>query len=156
MPDGVLLEQRHHESHYKQHRYDPDIERSIIKLKQTPDGRYTPVEGRYPSYENEIHSTYIIRSPFDENYNFVLPPFNPNLYLSNVLQLPSKLTHNQLLSEKTHLIFQNHNFNYNRNQQIRDRLNHNFLHETEQPPRYAVSKNNLNNKLCSHYSYFCH
>lgn len=39
VPDGVLLEARHKESHYSSHRHDPGISDSIIKLVQHPDGR---------------------------------------------------------------------------------------------------------------------
>lgn len=114
IPDGVLLEQRHHESHFGSHRFDPDIERSIIRIKQTPDGRFTPVEGRYPVFENEIYSTYIIRPPY-HNYNLVLPPFAPN-FASQSIEIPTKLTHSKELSPK------NTNQNFHRN-----RLDHNSL-----------------------------
>lgn len=114
IPDGVLLEQRHHESHFGAYRLDPDIERNIIRIKQTPDGRYTPVEGRYPSFENEIYSTYIIRPPIVDNYNLILPPFAPN-FASQSVEIPSKLTHNKELSPKS-----NQNFH-------RNRLDHNSL-----------------------------
>lgn len=117
IPDGVLLEQRHHESHFGAHRFDPDIERNIIRIKQTPDGRYTPVEGHYPVFENEIYSTYIIRPPAVDaynKYNLVLPPFAPN-FATQSLEIPNKLTHNKELSPKNVQ-------NYHRN-----RLNHNLL-----------------------------
>ncbi|CAA9994147.1 unnamed protein product, partial [Nesidiocoris tenuis] len=39
IPDGILLQARYPDSHYKSHRSDPDIRKSIIKLVQKPDGR---------------------------------------------------------------------------------------------------------------------
>lgn len=100
VPDGVLLEQRYQESHYNEHRNDLDIQRSIIRLKQTPDGRFTPTEGRYPTFDNEVESTYVIRSPVVENYNYILPAFRPNFAGSPVIQIPSKLTNNKIFREK--------------------------------------------------------
>lgn len=39
VPDGVLLEMRHKESHHSSYRNDPAIAASILKLVQHPDGR---------------------------------------------------------------------------------------------------------------------
>lgn len=111
MPDGILLEQRHRESHHNEYRHDLDIEKSIVRLKQTPDGRYTPIEGRYPSFENEIESTYIIRPPITENYNFILPAFRPS-FGGSTFQIPSKQTHSKLFRDKNlsyHNLFNQHN-----------------------------------------------
>jgi len=101
VPDGVLLEQRYQESHYNEHRTDLDILRSIVRLKQTPDGRFTPVEGRFPTFDNEIESTYVIRSPVVDNYNVILPAFRPNFAGAPAIQIPSKLTNNKIFREKT-------------------------------------------------------
>lgn len=109
MPDGVLLEQRHHESHYQEHRHDPDIIRNIVRLKQTPDGRYTPSEGRYPSFENEIESTYLIRPPYDGYHNLVLPPYRPNP--GGSFQIPAKISYNKFLKEKN--LYQRNRLNHN-------------------------------------------
>lgn len=121
------MEQRHHESHYQEHRHDPDIARSIIRLKQTPDGRYTPSEGRYPSYENEIESTYLIRPPYEGNYNLVLPPFRPNPGTS--FQIPARLSYSKLFKDKP----------YQRN-----RLNHNSVY-----PDFQVHSQSLNTYIAS-------
>ncbi|KAL1131609.1 hypothetical protein AAG570_011223, partial [Ranatra chinensis] len=91
IPDGILLESRHRESHFKSHRNDPDIQASIVKLVQTPDGRYAPPEGRYP-FNNLVESTYLIRKPINTRGN-VIPPQHP---LTSPLRLPAtSIFHNE-------------------------------------------------------------
>lgn len=125
VPDGILLEQRHRESHHNEYRHDLDIEKSIVRLKQTPDGRYTPIEGRYPSFENEIESTYIIRPPITENYNFILPAYRPS-FGGSTFQIPSKQTHSKLFRDK--------NFSH------RNLLNqHNLVSDLQQPRRVSLT-----------------
>uniref|UniRef100_R4G5Q1 Putative chitin binding peritrophin-a domain protein n=1 Tax=Rhodnius prolixus TaxID=13249 RepID=R4G5Q1_RHOPR len=85
VPDGILLESRRRESHFPSHRNDPEIDKSIIKLIQTPDGRYAPPEGRYP-FNNVIESTYIIRRPINA-LSILIPPQQP---VKTTLRLPAK------------------------------------------------------------------
>lgn len=99
IPDGILLEQRHRESHYQEQRHDPDISKNIIRLVQTPDGRYTPIYGRYPSFDNEIESTYIIRPPSQSHHHLVLPPFTP---LLNSLEIPTTTYYGKIYSNGHH------------------------------------------------------
>ncbi|KAF6212047.1 hypothetical protein GE061_012565 [Apolygus lucorum] len=75
IPDGLLLEARAPEAHYKSLRTDPDIRKSIIKLVQKPDGRYAPPEGHYP-FNNLVESTYIIR-PHANVPHLQVPPRTP-------------------------------------------------------------------------------
>nr|AWK28265.1 cuticular protein [Nilaparvata lugens] len=86
VPDGVLLEARHHEAHHSSHRNDPDITQSIIRLVQKPDGRYAPPEGNYP-FDHLIESTYIIRPPISAKHSLRLPPFKP---IEIPLRIPSE------------------------------------------------------------------
>jgi hypothetical protein len=85
IPDGILLETRHRESHFGSHRNDPDISASIIKLVLKPDGRYAPPEGRYP-FNNLVESTYIIRQPIN-SHGPLVPPQRPH---TAPLHLPAR------------------------------------------------------------------
>ncbi|XP_014239723.1 uncharacterized protein LOC106661086 [Cimex lectularius] len=85
VPDGILLETRNRESHFPSHRHDPDIEASIIKLVQKPDGRYAPPEGRYP-FNNLVASTYVIRKPI-HSHHVVIPPQRP---IQTIFRLPAR------------------------------------------------------------------
>lgn len=111
IPDGILFEQRPRESHYQDSRHDPDISRSIVRLKQTPDGRFTPAEGRYPTFENEIESTYVIQPPYFGHAE-ILPPFRPKP--GGSFQIPAKLSYTKV-------------FKQSRNPWYSDRLNHNSI-----------------------------
>lgn len=86
VPDGILFEARHHDSHHNSHRHDPDISASIIKLIQTPDGRYAPPEGHYP-FDNLIDSTYIIRQPFGAVHSVQVPPHKA---IHSTLRIPAR------------------------------------------------------------------
>ncbi|KAG8297118.1 hypothetical protein J6590_041426 [Homalodisca vitripennis] len=90
IPDGVLLEARHRESHHSSHRHDPAISASIVKLVQHPNGRYAPPEGHYP-FENLIESTYIIRPPWGHAQSLIIPPHK-------TLEVPLTIPHKPLYS----------------------------------------------------------
>ncbi|XP_054272626.1 uncharacterized protein LOC128992906 [Macrosteles quadrilineatus] len=92
VPDGVLLQQRHRESHHSSHRHDPAIAASIVKLVQHPDGRYAPPEGHYP-FENLVESTYIIRPPWGNAQSLIIPPHK-------TIEVPLTIPHRTLFPHR--------------------------------------------------------
>jgi hypothetical protein len=91
VPDGILLDARRHEKHPNLRR-NSDLDMSVIKLVLTPDGRYTPPEGRY-HYQNPVtvDSTYVIRPPIG-SYKHELRhrPEPPRQPIPVPLELPAK------------------------------------------------------------------
>ncbi|XP_014290408.3 uncharacterized protein [Halyomorpha halys] len=114
IPDGVLLETRHRESHFSSHRQDPDINASIIRIVQRPDGRYAPPEGRYP-FNNLVESTYVIRPPINIHGYVGLPPRKP---IQSTLQIPAR----PFFSQGEELL----NINNLDSSDLLDTLNHEF------------------------------
>ncbi|CAH0389774.1 unnamed protein product [Bemisia tabaci] len=89
IPDGVLLEHRPEEKHHGSHRHDPDLEASVIKLVQTPDGRYVPPEGQHTHNHNQVESTYVIRPPV--GYKHHVQPQKPR---PGTISIPTNQNYN--------------------------------------------------------------
>ncbi|KAK7874398.1 hypothetical protein R5R35_001494 [Gryllus longicercus] len=67
VPDGVLLDARRRAQHHPRH--NSDLERSVVKVLVTPDGRYAAPEGRLrPQRPLTVDSTYIIRPPIGSHH----------------------------------------------------------------------------------------
>ena len=88
VPDGIVLEARRKDRHPQRH--NSDLQRSVIKLVLTPDGRYVAPEGRY-HYPNPVtvDSTYIIRPPIGSYKHELKPKIRP---VPVPLEIPSSAT----------------------------------------------------------------
>ncbi|XP_055608172.1 uncharacterized protein LOC129755610 [Uranotaenia lowii] len=68
VPDGILLEQRHHQVYPHPHR----SARPTFLVAQTPDGRYTSPEGEF-SHNSiaTVDSTYVVPMPLEKHQGFL-------------------------------------------------------------------------------------
>jgi hypothetical protein len=74
IPDGILLEQRLHQvfPHMKK------ASRPTLQVSLTPDGRFTPTEGKYHHLvPSTVDTTYPVPQVWNQQLNLPLMPYLP-------------------------------------------------------------------------------